>query len=288
MIPVVLITSNSNGIFISTIHNHRYLLAQNNDKNHLHGGVKGFDKVVLDIKNIISDKNAIGIELEYISQNNEEGYPGTLTTNIKCYINNNNELVFDYTATTDKTTVINLTHHGYFNLNGIKGDIKEHLIEINADKITTINGNLIPNGDFTDVLNTPFDFRKPMKIGQKIDEAGGYDHNYVLYKSYSELSFAAKVTEENSGRVMEVYTTEPGMQFYSSNFLDGTLNGKNNITYHKHYALCLETQHFPDSPNHTHFPSTILEPGEKYLQKTMPLKTCDTIKYHNFGQTCDM
>jgi aldose 1-epimerase len=253
-----------------TLEGKTYSMVQNNGSNHLHGGIKGFDKVIWKVKSIIEEKDKIGIELEYVSPDGEENYPGTLTTTVMCSINNSNELTIEYTATTDKTTIVNLTHHGYFNLNGMKDNVLSHVMEINADKITAINDNLIPTGELIDVSNSAFDFRKPRKIGGKIAEAGGYDHNYVLNKKdEGNLSLAAKVMDESTGITMEVLTTEPGVQFYSSNYLDGSLIGKDGIRYEKHYAFCLETQHFPDSPNKPQFPTTILKPGEAYTQTTI-------------------
>jgi len=257
----------ANGQF--TLDGKSYTMVQNNDTNHLHGGTRGFDKVIWDAKSIIEENDKTGIELEYVSVDGEEGYPGTLTVNVKCTINNKNELCFEYLASTDKTTIINLTHHGYFNLNGIKNDILDHVMIINADSITAIDEKLIPTGELKEVGNTPFDFRKAKKIGKDIEEAGGYDHNFVLNKSGNELSHAANVYDEGTGIKLDVFTTEPGMQFYSSNFLDGSLTGKNNIKYSKHFAFCLETQHFPDSPNKPEFPTTRLEPGQKYQQTTI-------------------
>lgn len=246
-----------------------YSMVQNNGTNHLHGGAKGFDKVIWTVAKEINEENKIGLRLNYLSIDGEENYPGNLDVTVDCFLTNENELVFDYKATTDKKTIINLTHHGYFNLNGMKSDVKSHIMQIDADKMTEINDNLIPTGNIIDIKGGAFDFTKPKQIGSDIEESGGYDHNYVLNKKENELFFAAKVTDESSGIVMEVYTTEPGMQFYSSNYLDGTIVGKNGITYKKHFAYCLETQHYPDSPNHGHFPSTVLEAGETYQQKTI-------------------
>ena len=256
----------ANGTF--KLEGKKYVMAQNNGTNHLHGGLKGFDKVVWDSKEYRTN-DSIGLEFTYLSKDGEEGYPGNLSVKVLCYLTNNDELVFDYTASTDKTTVVNLTHHGYFNLNGMKGNVKDHLMMINADQVTEINDNLIPTGQFQKVDGTPFDFKKPKKIGMEIEAAGGYDHNFILNKEVNELSLAARVSEENSGRIMEVFTTEPGMQFYSSNYLDGTLKGKNDIIYQKHWAFCLETQHYPDSPNHDHFPDTTLKAGEVFKTKTI-------------------
>ena len=244
----------------------KYTLAVNNGPNHLHGGNKGFDKVIWEVKDILEGEEN-GIILEYLSKDGEEGYPGNLVTSVKCSLNNNNELVFEYSAKTDEITVVNLTHHGYFNLNGCKHDVTDHTMEINADTLTAIDDTSIPTGEYMKVSGTAFDFLQPRKIGEKIEEAGGYDHNYVLNKQNNELSFAARVTDPESGRMMEVYTTEPGIQFYSGIWLDGS-EGKKGVKYHKYYGLCLETQHYPDSPNKPGFPATILKPGETYKQIT--------------------
>ena len=256
----------ANGKFI--LDGKEYQLAINNGPNHLHGGIQGFDKVIWKSKDI-KGSDFIGIELEYLSKDGEENYPGNLKSIVKYILNNKNELVIEYEAVSDKNTIINLTHHGYFNLNGIQKPVYEHFMEINADKITEVYDDLIPTGKLLNIKDGPFDFKKGKNIGQDISKAGGYDHNYILNKKSNELSFAARVTDEESGRILEVYTTEPGMQFYSSNFLDGTIVGKNDIVYNKHYAFCLETQHFPDSPNHKDFPSTLLKAGEIYKQTTI-------------------
>jgi aldose 1-epimerase len=247
-----------------------YKLARNDGKNHLHGGMVGFNKVVWDATENKTD-DGVAVKLSYLSKDGEEGYPGNLQVTVTYLLNDQNELVITYEANTDKTTVINLTQHSYFNLEGEgSGNVLGHEMMINADKYTAINAEHIPTGEIQAVANSPLDFRKSKTIGAKIDELeGGYDHNYVLNKSNNELSLAAKVYEPNSGRRMEVYTTEPGMQFYTGNFLDGTLKGKAGKSYIKHSGFCLETQHFPDSPHNPEFPSTVLNPGETYKQVTI-------------------
>ncbi len=247
-----------------------YHLPINNAPNSLHGGNKGFDKVIWDAQPI-ETTTEVGVLLTYLSKDGEEGYPGNLTTEVRYILNNQNELNIFYKATTDKPTVINLTNHSYFNLGGCHKNIYSLELMINADKITEFDDTNIPTGKFLDVANTPLDFRKPVSIGEKISRmVNGFDHNYVLNKvKDGELSLAATVYDLETGRFMEVYTTEPGIQFYSANYVDGTLTGHKGIVYQKHGALCLETQHFPDSPNHPHFPSTVLRPGEIYSQHTI-------------------
>jgi len=245
-----------------------YHLAQNDGDNHLHGGVKGFNDVVFDANQ--PDENTL--VLTYTSPHMEEGYPGNLDVKVQYRLTNANELKIEYWATTDKATPVNLTHHSFFNLKGAgNGTINDHLLQINADFYTPVNDGLIPTGEIVPVEGTPMDFRVPTPIGERIDadfkqlEFGkGYDHNWVLLPSDKALTFAARVLEPKSGRTLEVYTNEPGLQFYSGNFLDGSDTGKYGKTYEHRSAFCLETQHFPDSPNQENFPSTILNPGEEY------------------------
>ncbi len=251
-----------------TLNDQTYTLATNNDANHLHGGDKGFDAVVWDAKRIDGQT----LELRYVSEHLEEGYPGVLTVKVRYQLTDGNALRVEYWATTDRPTVVNLTHHSFFNLKGQgNGDINDHLLQINAPYYTPVDEGLIPTGVVASVEGTPMDFRQLTPIGQRVEadfaqlKAGrGYDHNFVLNQSLSGLNYAAKVIEPVSGRRMEVYTNEPGLQFYGGNFLDGTITGKRGKAYDFRGAFCLETQHFPDSPNHAHFPSTVLNPGEEY------------------------
>jgi len=250
-----------------------YKLANNDGENSLHGGKRGFDKVLWKARPI----DAQSLELTYLSKDGEEGYPGNLTSTVVYTLTDNNELKIDYAATTDKDTVLNLTNHSYFNLAGQgEGDILSHQIMIDADRFTPVDKGLIPTGELRKVEGTPFDFRQSHAIGERIgstDEqivlGGGYDHNFVLNRTGDSLAPAARVTDAKSGRVMEVLTTQPGIQFYTGNFLDGTIQGKGSKVYGRRSALCLETQHFPDSPNHPEFPSTVLKPGEKYHTTTI-------------------
>jgi aldose 1-epimerase len=257
----------SNGYF--ALDETTYKIAKNNGNNHLHGGIKGFDKVVWNISSVINESEKAGIQLEYLSRDGEENYPGNLTVNVDCYLTEKNELVFEYYAQTDKKTVVNLTHHDYFNLSGLKKDISSHWVQINADSITELNENKIPTGRILKVANGPFNFVKAKQMGEGLSATGGYDHNFIINKTNGELALAATIKDESTGISMEVFTTEPGLQLYTANFLDGTIKGKYGISYVKHGALCLEAQHFPDSPNQPDFPSTILEPGETYNQKTI-------------------
>jgi aldose 1-epimerase len=249
-----------------------YKLAVNNGENALHGGLKGFDKVVWTAK----EANG-GVELTYLSKDGEEGYPGNLTATVRYTLTDANELRIDYTATTDKKTVANITNHSYFNLAGEgSGDILGHRIQINADKFTPVDAGLIPTGELKPVAGTPFDFRTPHLIGERINandeqirRGKGYDHNFVLNGQMGTMRQIVRVVEPKSGRVMEVSTTEPGVQFYTGNFLDGTNKGKGGKAYAFRTGFCLETQHFPDSPNHPAFPSTLLEPGKTMKSSTV-------------------
>lgn len=253
-----------------------YKLATNNGENHLHGGVKGFDKVVW-VGEPVKEDSAVGVKFSYLSKDGEEGYPGNLSCAVTYWLTKNNELQIQYRATTDKATTVNLTHHGYFNLAGQgKGDILGHQLEIFADRFTPVDKGLITTGELRPVAGTPMDFTQPHTIGERIGASDeqlkyglGYDHNWVLNSNSGSLAIAARVTEPATGRVMEVWTTEPGIQFYCGNFLDGTLTGKEGRVYNYRYGLCLETQHFPDSPNKPDFPSTTLRPGDTYSTETV-------------------
>ena len=240
-----------------------YHLATNDGANHLHGGNKGFDKVVWDATP--SNDSTASLTLTYLSKDGEEGYPGNLKVTVIYTLTDDNELQIDYSAETDKPTVVNLTNHSYFNLTGnVSNTILNHSLQINADKYTPVDKGLIPTGELKNVKGTPFNFLQPHTIGERIAAVpGGYDHNFVLNRKGDGLELAATVIDSLSGRKLEVFTTQPGLQFYSGNFLDGTfkMNGK---PINVHSALCLETQHFPDAPNKPQFASTILNPGEKY------------------------
>ena len=254
-----------------SINGENYTLAPCNAPNSLHGGVKGFDKVVWDAKPGKSDLGQT-LQLNYISHDGEEGFPGTMTITAVYTLTEDNSLRVEFSATTDKDTIANLTHHSYFNLAGQgNGDILNHVVQINADKTTPVDATLIPTGELRDVTGTPFDFRTPTTVGARIAQTDeqltfgkGYDHNWVINHTGSELSMDARVTEPTSGRVMEVWSTEPGMQFYSGNFLDGTITGKGEHVYNFRTGFCMEPQHFPDSPNHANFPSTLLKAGDTY------------------------
>jgi aldose 1-epimerase len=249
-----------------------YKLPKNDGENTLHGGLKGFDKVLWTAKEVPN-----GLELTYLSKDGEEGFPGNLSVTVVYTLSDDNELKIDYSATTDKDTVVNLTNHAYFNLAGEgEGDILGHHMQIHADRFTPVDAGLIPTGELKPVAGTPFDFLKPHAIGARISDpdeqlklGGGYDHNFVLNRKGAGMELAARVVEPKSGRVLEVLTTEPGVQFYSGNFLDGTIKGKGGKVYQKRYAFCLETQHFPNSPNQPAFPSTELKPGQRYHTTTI-------------------
>ena len=250
-----------------------FRLATNNGPNHLHGGVRGFDKLLWHAEMFLREDEA-GVVYTLTSPDGDEGYPGTLNAKVTYTLTAANALTVDYDATTDKPTVVNLTQHSYFNLAG-RGDILGHRLTIDADRYTPVDATLIPTGELAPVDGTPFDFRQPTMIGARIGadngqirNGGGYDHNWVL-GSAKALQHAAKLEDPSSGRTLDVSTTEPGLQFYSGNFLDGTLTGKGGRVYQKRAAVCLETQHFPDSPNHPNFPSTLLRPGERYQSKTV-------------------
>jgi len=261
-----------------TIGDETYQLATNNGENHLHGGVIGFDKVVWDAKPVIGE-GWTGVEMSYKAKDGEEGYPGNLDITVTYKLTDDNEIVVDYLATTDKATPCNLTQHTYFNLKGEgNGTILDHELMLNAKKYTPVNDALIPTGEIAPVEGTPFDFTKPKPIGRDVEKDHqqlkfglGYDHNFVLDKGGKdgEMTLAATVYEPSTGRVMEVTTTEPAIQFYGGNFLDGRLKGKAGKTYVHRGGFCLETQHYPDSPNQPDFPSTIVKPGEKYETTTV-------------------
>jgi aldose 1-epimerase len=259
-----------------TLDGKEYTLNANDGPNTLHGGPRGFDKVVWDADETTPATQSV-LALSYLSKDGEEGYPGNLKASVVYTVTDSNELRIDYAATTDKPTVQNLTHHSYFNLAGAgSGDILSHEVMLNADRFTPIDSGLITTGELRPVEGTPMDFRTPAAVGSRIgvkDEqlrlGRGYDHNWVLNRTGDGLSLAARVSEKTSGRVMEVWTTQPGVQFYSGNFLDGTCIGKGGRPYAYRTGLCLETQHFPDSPNKPSFPSTVLRPGEKFTSTTI-------------------
>ncbi len=257
-----------------TLDGEEYELATNNNANHLHGGNMGYDKVVWNAKACSCCNKVI---LSYLSKDGEEGYPGNLDIEVTYTLTDDNEIKIDYKATTDKATPVNLTNHTYFNLAGEgSGTINNHVLMINASNTTPVDEGLIPTGKLASVKGTPFDFRKPKKIGKDIDiedqqlkYGGGYDHNWVLDKKAGEMSLAATLYESESGRFMEVFTKEPAIQFYGGNFLDGRLTGKSGRAYNYRDGMCLETQHSPDSPNNPQWPSTILRPGDTYETTTI-------------------
>jgi aldose 1-epimerase len=248
-----------------------YKVPKNDGENSLHGGARGFDKVVWTPRALRDG----GLELTYLSKDGEEGYPGNCKVTVVYHLTDSNELKIEYAASTDKNTVVNVTNHSYFNLKG-SGDILGHLLTLAADRFTPVDSGLIPTGVLKPVAGTPFDFRASTAIGARIEQddeqlklGKGYDHNWVLTKKGSELSLAARVEEPSTGRVMEVWTTQPGIQFYTGNFLDGTIKGKGGTVYARRTALCLETQHFPDSPNQPNFPSVVLRPGTEFKSTTI-------------------
>ena len=247
-----------------------YKLARNNGENNLHGGPRGFDKVVWEVK----EAGPQALELGYLSEDGDQGFPGNLDVTVRYTLTDANELGIDYSATTDRDTIVNLTSHSYFNL-ACEGDVLNHLLSLNADRFTPVDAGLIPTGELRSVAGTPFDFRQPVAIGARIDQddeqlrrGGGYDHNFVLNRGGEGLSPVAKVVEPGTGRVLEVFTTEPGVQFYSGNFI-GELRGKGGRQYGRRAGFCLETQHYPDSPNQPSFPTTVLKPGQRYHTATV-------------------
>src|SRR5208282_3820473 len=265
----------ANGTF--TLDGKTYTLPKNDGPNTLHGGVdKTFNKVVWDGEAL---KDKTGVAFSYLSKDGDDGFPGNAKIKVTYTLTDANELVIDYEATTDKATVINLSQHSYFNLSGEgNGDILNHEVMLNADRFTPVDKNLIPTGELRPVKGTPLDFTTSTRVGARVDDsydqmvlAHGYDHNWVLNREGKGdgLVLAARVYEPTTGRVLEVSTTQPGIQFYTGNFLDGTVTGKHGHVYKRRYGLCLETQHFPDSPNHPDFPSTILKPGETFKSKTV-------------------
>jgi aldose 1-epimerase len=250
---------------------HTYSIPKNDGDNALHGGIRGFDKVVWGAKQIKD-----GIELTYVSKDGDQGFPGALSTTVR-YILDGGSLRIEYSATTDKDTVLNLTNHSYFNLKGQgNGDVLGHVLKVDASRMTPVDASLIPTGELKSIEGTPFDFRKPHAIGERIEAddpqlhlGHGYDHNFVLDHAPGQLAEAAEVYEPSTGRILRVLTTEPGVQLYTGNFLDGSIKGKEGRVYNRRFAFCLETQHFPDSPNHLSFPSTELKPGQEFHSVTV-------------------
>ena len=265
----------ANGKF--TLDGKEYPLAVNNGKNHLHGGLVGFDKVIWETE-IEKKENSVALKMKYLSKDMEEGYPGNLNVEVIYTIDNENAIAIDYIATTDKTTHVNLTNHTYFNLTGdVKRDILDHSLMLKADHYLPVDEGLIPTGELRNVEGTPFNFKDFQKIGEEINASneqikfgGGYDHCWVFNRQTpNDLEILGELKEPTSGRVMQLFTTEPAVQFYTGNFLDGKITGKMDKVYNQRFALCLETQHFPDSPNQPDFPSTVLKPGEKYESSTV-------------------
>ena len=265
--------ANRIGLGKFSLNGHEYQLTQNNGANHLHGGARGFDKRVW---SVIDERGEDGgsLRLEYVSRDGEEGYPGNVKANVTYTLSSDGEFEINYEATTDRDTIVNLTNHAYFNLAG-SGDILGHELTLHADAFTPVSEELIPTGEIKPVENTPMDFRRCKSIGKDLKSAGGYDHNFVIKDYDGSLRPAARLYYRNSGRVLEILTTEPGIQFYSGNFLDGSLTGKRGMVYHQYTGLCLEPQHFPDAPNHANFPSTVLRPGEVYRHRSVYRFSCD-------------
>jgi aldose 1-epimerase len=259
-----------------TLDGKAYELATNNGVNHLHGGRRGFDKYVWAAQGF-ENGDTRGVVFTHVSPDGDEGYPGTLRLRVTYTVSDRNELTVDYHATTDKPTVVNLTQHSHFNLAGAgTGDILAHEALINADHFTPVGETLIPTGDLAPVAGTPFDFRKLTRVGERIQDphvqiqrGRGYDHNYVLNRKGEGLVHAARIVEPRSGRSLDVHTTEPGMQFYTGSYFNGSIVGKGGAAYQPYYGLCLETQHFPDSPNQPHFPTTVLRPGQELNTRTV-------------------
>jgi aldose 1-epimerase len=261
----------ANGAFV--LDGKTYNLAKNNGPNTLHGGLTGFDKMIWEATEI-NDTSGVGLKLHYLSKDGEEGYPGNLDVIVTYMLTNTDEFRIEYLATTDKATPLNLTHHSYFNLAGAgSGDILNHQVMIDAQKYAVVDSTFIPTGELRNVKDTPLDFTRPQLIGSRIKDLGGnpvgYDHNYVLNSGGKKLALAAKVMDPTSGRVLEVFTDQPGVQFYTGNFLDGSIIGKGGKVYNQYSGFCLETQKFPDSPNQPTFPNCILKPGETYKSTTI-------------------
>ncbi len=254
-----------------TLDGTEYTLLANNGENHLHGGKKSFDQVLWEVEDAAAQDDKAWVKMHYLSVDGEEGYPGNLDCWVTYTLTNDDELAITYEAATDKPTVVNLTNHSYFNLAGEgNGDVLDHKLTIYADHFTPVDEGLIPTGEIRSVEDSPMNFTQPKTVGSRIDQVGGgYDHNYVLRGQSGEMKHCATVYEPDSGRVMDVYTTEPGVQLYTANHFNGKTVGKSGKPYVKHGALCLETQHFPDSPNKPDFPSTVLRPGEKFESRTV-------------------